>query len=223
VVTIDGPAGAGKSTVARRLARELSWRYLDTGALYRAVALVALERQMGTEDGAALGALAAGLVIQQDAAGRTVANGRDVTDDIRTEEVSAAASTVSAHPAVRAALVDVQRRVANDGPLVCEGRDMGTVIFPNATLKLFLDASQHTRAQRRADELRARGEDADVAVLERSIAERDHRDATRSAAPLRRDKEQVLVDTTELSIAQVLEQLRTLVAERCGGGAVPGT
>lgn len=216
VVTIDGPAGAGKSTVAKALARELGWRYLDTGALYRAVALIALERGLDTDDAEALGALTRSLSVTQDPEGRTFVDGRDVSTDIRTEAVSSAASKVSAHPPVRAALVDVQRGVADAGDLVCEGRDMGTVIFPNAELKVFLVASARTRAARRMKDLEAQGETVDLDELVAMIEERDARDSGRATAPLKKQEDMAEVDTSDLSIEQVLDRLQALVADRVG-------
>lgn len=216
VVTIDGPAGAGKSTVAKSLAKELGWRYLDTGALYRAVALVAREKGIPTDDAEALGALTASLDVSQDPHGQTFVGDRNVSSDIRTEAVSDAASKVSAHPPVRAALVEVQRRVAQAGDLVCEGRDMGTVIFPDAQLKVFLVANARTRAQRRQRDLEAQGETVELSELVRMIEERDARDATRSASPLEQHEDMVEVDTSDLSIEQVLERLQQLVAEQVG-------
>ena len=216
VVTIDGPAGAGKSTVAKALARALGWRYLDTGALYRAVALTAAERGIGTEDAQALGSLTQALSITQDTEGRTFVDGRDVSASIRTEEVSSGASKVSAHPPVRTALVDVQRGVARDGDLVCEGRDMGTVIFPEAALKVFLVARTRTRAERRQRDLEARGEHVSIDELVAMLEERDTRDSGREAAPLKKQPDMVEVDTSDLSIEQVMDRLQALVAERVG-------
>ena len=214
VVTIDGPAGAGKSTVAKSLANELGWRYLDTGALYRAVALIAGERGVTSDDALGLGALTAALQITQDPQGRTFVADRDVSADIRTEAVSDGASRISAHPPVRAALVEVQRSVAQAGHLVCEGRDMGTVIFPEAQLKVFLVADARTRAMRRAKDLDAQGESCDLEELVAKIEERDRRDTRRATSPLEKHNDMVEVDTSDLSIEQVLERLQQLVAEQ---------
>jgi len=216
VVTIDGPAGAGKSTIAKALAHGLGWRYLDTGALYRAVALMALERGIGTDDATALGALTTALSLTQDPEGRTWVDGRDVSRDIRTEQVSSAASKVSAHPPVRAALVDVQRGVADSGDLVCEGRDMGTVIFPDAEVKIFLSASSRTRAVRRQKDLQAQGETVDLDTLVSMIDERDARDSGRDTAPLKKQDDMVEVDTSDLSVEQVMNRLQALVADCVG-------
>jgi cytidylate kinase len=221
VVAIDGPAGAGKSTVAKLLAKELGWRYLDTGALYRAVALVALQQGVSLDDAAAIGSLADSLDLRQDASGRTWVGDRNVSSDIRTEAVSQAASRVSALPPVRQALVDAQRRVADDGDLICEGRDMGTVIFPDAILKVFLDADLPTRASRRLGDLADSVEAPALDSVRASLEERDRRDTTRAVAPLRRQADQVHLDTSDMTIPQVLEHLRSLVAARCGRGEMP--
>lgn len=214
VVTIDGPAGAGKSTIAKSLAKELGWRYLDTGALYRAVALIAEERGIESDDAAGLGVLAAALQITQDPQGRTFVADRDVSADIRTEAVSDIASRVSAHSPVRRALVAVQRRVAEAGDLVCEGRDMGTVIFPEAQLKVFLVANARTRAMRRRKDLEAQGEPLELEELVRKIEERDRRDTSRATSPLEKQDDMVEIDTSDLSTEQVLERLQQLVAEQ---------
>lgn len=214
VVTIDGPAGAGKSTVAKALAKQLGWRYLDTGALYRAAALIAEERGIPTDDAEALGALTVSLQITQDPQGRTFVGDRDVSTDVRTEAVSDNASRVSAHPPVRSALVEVQRRIALAGDLVCEGRDMGTVIFPDAQLKVFLVANARTRAMRRGRDLEAQGEPLELEELVLKIEDRDRRDTSRATSPLEKQNDMIEIDTTDLSIEQVLERLQQLVSEQ---------
>jgi len=214
IVTIDGPVAAGKSSVARCVAERVGFRYLDTGALYRAVALAAMESGTDLEDGAALGALAAGLDLAFDREGRTLLGGRDVSREIRGREVTRHASPVSAHAEVRAAMLSLQRQMAGDDGLVCEGRDMGTVVFPDAAVKIYLDADVATRAARRASQLRASGAPVDIEELEREIRERDHRDSNRATAPLVRDETQVYVDSSNLELEEVVSRLETLVRER---------
>jgi cytidylate kinase len=199
--------------MAKRLAKALGWRYLDTGALYRALALMAFEAGISAEDGDALGRLAQSVAIRQDQAGRTWVGDRDVSDAIRTSHIGAMASPVSAHPPVRVALVDLQRRVAADGDLVCEGRDMGSVIFPNADLKVYLDALGAVRADRRYQELVARGEVVPLDTVRLQLDERDARDQGRAYAPLKRLPDQVYLDTSDLSQNQVLDALLGLVED----------
>lgn len=213
VVTIDGPAGAGKSTVARRVAAELELGYLDTGALYRTVALAASERGLSLEDGPALGLLASGLDVEMPAGGaKVLLEGRDISSEIRTPAISQAASRVSALPEVRSALVTLQRAAARPPGTVAEGRDMGTVIFPEADLKVFLDADAEERARRRTVELQARaGESAELEregvnqeQVKREILERDQRDRSREVAPLAAADDAMVVDSTGLSVDAVV-------------------
>jgi len=228
VVTIDGPAGAGKSTVSRRLAEGLGFTYLDTGALYRTVALcVAGDPELShclsetgprAGDEERLGALTRALDIRFGEAGTRVWVGdREVTDEIRTPEISQAASRVSAVLAVRAGLLELQRRLASDGGVVVEGRDVGTVVFPDAEVKFYLTADVDCRARRRADELRARGVAVDLAATRREIEERDARDAGREVAPLRRPEGAVEIDSGPLTVHQVLERMIEVV--RCREGS----
>ena len=199
VIAIDGPAGAGKSSVARAVAEELSFGYLDSGAMYRAVALAALERSVEP------GAVASTLRIEP-AGGKVLVDGRDVTDAIRTPAVSEAASRAAAEPAVRRAMVALQRRLLSRGDWVAEGRDIGTVVVPNADLKVFLDASPEERARRRAAEL---GVDPETVLAEQAI--RDERDRTREHSPLQPAPGATILDTTGLSLAEVVERVASLV------------
>jgi cytidylate kinase len=208
VIAIDGPAGAGKSTVARAVAAELGFTYLDTGAMYRCVALAAHEAGVDADDAAALGPLAAGLEIGFDGR-RVLLGGRDVSDEIRTPAVSADASRVSVHPAVRAAMVERQRQLSAAGRYVTEGRDIGTVVSPDAPLKVFLTASDEERARRRAAET---GEDVEsVLAAQRS---RDARDTAREHGALRAAADAVELDTTGLSLEEVVGRVVALARDR---------
>ena len=208
VIAIDGPAGAGKSTVARALARRLGLTYLDSGAMYRAVALAALERGMDLDDGDRLGELAARLEIALDG-GAVSLNGDDVSERIREPEVSAAASRVSVHPHVRTAVVERQRALLAAGGYVAEGRDIGTVVAPAATLKVFLTAAPDERARRRAAET---GEPA--ATVLAALRDRDRRDEGREHAPLRPAADAVEIDTTGLDVDAVVDRIVRLGSDR---------
>ncbi|MDI6773319.1 MAG: (d)CMP kinase [bacterium] len=217
VVAIDGPTASGKSTVARAVADRLGLKHIDTGAMYRSVALASMRRSVDLRDDAALTALAASLAIEfRPAPGgdRIVVDGEDVTEAIRAPEVSTAASIVSAVPGVRVALVARQQALGAAGGIVMEGRDIGTVVFPNAEVKVFLGASLEARTRRRHDELRARGVDADLDEVRRQEAERDARDETRSHSPLRPADDAVILDTTLLTLEQVVAAIVQLVRER---------
>ncbi len=210
VIAIDGPAGAGKSTVARELARRLGFRFLDTGAFYRAATLKALRAGLDLADENAVGALTEKSAIELrvvDGASRVFLDGEDVSAAVRGTDVSKAVPIVAAHARVRKAMVPRQRDFAALGPIVAEGRDMATVVFPDAGWKFYLDAAPGVRAARRAAE---RG-DADVAKIEAEITTRDHSDSTRAAAPLRRADEATLVDTSTLSIDEVVAVLERQV------------
>lgn len=208
VIAIDGPAGAGKSTVARGVAEALDFTYLDSGAMYRCVALAALDRGLGLEDGTALGKLALGLEIELDGNGVRL-DGRDVSGEIRTPEIAAAASRVSVHPQVREAMVERQRRLIDAGRYVAEGRDIGTVVSPEAPLKVFLTASEQERARRRAEESGESFED----VL-KAIRARDERDSEREHGALRAAEDSVELDTTGFSVAEVVDRVVALAHER---------
>jgi CMP/dCMP kinase len=207
LITIDGPAGAGKTTVSRTLAERLEYRYVDTGALYRGVAYTARARGVATEDDEALARMLAGmrLVLERGRCGPSIlVDGEDITDRIRTPEVSMLASTVSARPVVRAFLLKVQQALGREKAVVFEGRDMGTVVFPEADLKFFLSASEATRAKRRFAELRSGGA-ADLEAVARDLRRRDEQDRTRALAPLKPAADAVRIDSSELTAAQVVE------------------
>ncbi len=217
VVTIDGPAGAGKSTVAKRLARALGYRLLDTGAIYRAVALTSRRASVPWTDGPALATIAAGLPIEFAFAGevnQVHLAGEDVTTAIRTAEISSGASQVSAHPEVRAALLELQRRLGAGGGVVVEGRDTGTVVFPAAGAKFYLTASAPERARRRTAELAAVGAPADEVAVLAEIEERDQRDAGRAVAPMKAADDAVHVDSTGKSLDQVVAEIEAEVRAR---------
>jgi len=216
VIAIDGPAGAGKSTAARALARRLGFFLLDTGAIYRTVALSASRQGIAFSDGAALGPVAESLAIRFDEEGRVFLGDEDVSKLIRTPEMSQGASTVSAHPPVRAALLGLQRKLAARGRCVVEGRDIGTVVLPLAPLRIFLTASPEVRARRRYDELLAKGQTVDLAATLQEILIRDERDSSRATAPLKQADDAVLLDTSELDEASVVGKMEALARARFG-------
>jgi len=213
VIAIDGPAASGKGTIAWQVAQALGFGYLDSGSLYRVVALRAIERDISSDDGDALAALTSDLEVTfRD--GRAMLDGKDVSETLRAEEVSSAASRIAVHAALRRALLDRQRAFRTPPGLVAEGRDMGTVVFPDATLKVFLTASAEQRAERRYKQLIAKGIPVNIDGLLRDIRERDVRDSTRAAAPLAPAPDAVLLDTTDLSIAEVTAAVLALYRER---------
>jgi cytidylate kinase len=219
VVAIDGPAGSGKSTIARRLAAKLGFLYIDSGAMYRAVGLWAVRANIDPADAHRLGQLAREARIElEPGSARVLLNGEDVSEAIRTPEVSQAASKVSAVPGVRRAMVEEQRRMAAQNSVVMEGRDIGTVVFPHAEIKIFLDADPTVRARRRFEEAAERGETIDPQEMARQIGERDQRDRTRSEAPLVQAPDATYVDSTGLSIDQVEEAVLKLIRERTSNG-----
>jgi len=217
VVTIDGPAGAGKSSVAKLLARRLGYRLLDTGAIYRAVALRAKQQGTPWTDAGACAAIARELDIRFDFVGdknHVFLGGDDVSAAIRTPDISQGSSQVSAHPEVRAALLELQRRLGAGGGVVVEGRDTGTVVFPHAQAKFFLTASEEERARRRVAELAEKGTTVDYAETLREIQERDRRDAGRDVAPMVPAEDAVLVDSSTQTLEQVVISLATIVEAR---------
>jgi len=222
VVTIDGPSGSGKGTVSRAAAKNLGWALLDSGALYRLVALGARRTGIDLNDALGLARLAQQLDIRFDSTpgGEEIVwlAGQDVTHDIRTESAGSDASRVAALPAVRSALLERQRRFAVAPGLVADGRDMGTVVFPDAAVKFFLTASADERAARRYKQLKEKGVAATLAALSKEIAERDRRDITRSASPLVASEGAVLLDTTGMSVDAVVERVLGVVRERLSPG-----
>jgi cytidylate kinase len=217
VVTIDGPAGAGKSTVAKQLARRLGYRLLDTGAIYRTVALAAQRADIAWTNADACARIARDLDIRfewRDEVNHVFLADEDVSSAIRTPEVSQGASQVSAHPPVRAALLDLQRRLGGQGGVVVEGRDTGTVVFPAAEAKFFLTATEEERARRRVAELEAKGTQVDYEKTLSEIRERDTRDASRDVAPMKPADDAVLVDSSTQTIEQVVENLARVVEVR---------
>lgn len=214
VIAIDGPAGAGKSTIAKLVAKELNAIYIDTGAMYRAMALYLLRNHIDIEDEKALAECVASADISirfVDGEQQVWLNGENVNGLIRTEEVSAMASVSSAKGVVRVKLVDLQRKLAEDHDVVMDGRDIGTHVLPNAKPKIFLTASSKVRAKRRYDELTARGESCDLDTIEKDIIERDERDKNREISPLRQAEDAILVDTSEMTIEQVKEKIISLI------------
>ncbi len=217
-IAIDGPAGAGKSTLARALARELGYLYVDTGAIYRTVALRAREAGADPSDPEQVAPLLEDLDLRMDYGGdgvqRMYLSGRDVTEAIRENEVSALASQVAALPAVREFLLEFQRKQAREHNVVMDGRDIGTVVLPQAGVKIFLTAAPEARARRRTAELLQRGQDANFDEILREIRQRDEQDENRPVAPLRQAEDAALLDTTNLDLKGSLEALLTLVRER---------
>jgi len=219
-VAIDGPAGAGKSTIARRIAARLGFLYIDTGAMYRAVALWARRLDVSLDDHLKLEQLARAAVIElrSNPLG-VVLNGEEITELIRNPEISQEASKVSAIPGVRRALVDKQRAMGEVNSIVMEGRDIGTVVFPEAAIKIFLDAAASVRAQRRLDELRAKGQTGlTLEEVLKDINERDTRDRTRAEAPLMQAPDAEYVDSTHEPVEEVEERILMLVRARTSNG-----
>ena len=226
VITVDGPSGSGKGTVCRLLAEKLGWDVLDSGAIYRVLSLAALHHQIALDNEEALVPLAANLDVQflidsDTNAGKIILEGEDVTTTIRNEEVGAAASKVAALPRVREALLRRQRAFRTENGLIADGRDMGTVVFPDAPLKIFLTASAEERARRRFVELNERGLDVTLSGLLQDIRARDDRDMNRAVAPLVPAEDAIELDTSELNAQQVFDKVITLLDASISEGKLP--
>ena len=216
-IAVDGPASAGKGTLARAVARALGYQYVDTGAMYRAVALVAERRGVEWENGPAVAAVARDIQLRFVWDGdvlRVLVDEEDLTRAIRDDDIGTGASLVSTHPSVRAALLDMQRALGAEGGVVMDGRDIGTVVLPRADVKIFLDAGVDERARRRHEELLRRGETSSFDAVRQRIIDRDRQDRERNTAPLVQAEDAVYLDTTELSPRQAAERVLSLVAQK---------
>jgi cytidylate kinase len=222
IVTIDGPAGAGKSTAARALARRLGFDYLDTGAMFRAVSLAGMRGGCDFSDEEEVGRLLAGITIDLPP-GRVLLNGRDVTQEIRKEEVTRASAAAASSPAVRRFLAELQRTIAAGRDIVCEGRDQGTLVFPDAACKFFLIADSPERARRRYEELAARGEAVTFEQVLEAVNARDERDARRDIAPMKPAEDALQIDSTRLDLAGVVDVLEREVRRCMTGSSSRGT
>ncbi len=217
-IAIDGPAGAGKSTIAKRLAKELGYQYVDTGAIYRTVAYFLDLWGVSPKDidGVTryIDELTIGIEYDEDGVQHMIMNGMDVTDDIRTQDISQKASLVSAYAIVRDMLLDMQRDVAKQYNVIMDGRDIGTVVLPKANVKIFLTASAEVRAKRRTEELTAKGQKANYNQILKEIQQRDYQDTHREVAPLKLARDSIKVDTSEMDIEQVIAEIKTIVGKK---------
>ena len=217
-IAIDGPAGAGKSTIARRLARQLGYQYVDTGAIYRTVAYFMDLWGVSPKDvdGVTryIDELTVGIEYDEDGVQHMIMNGMDVTEDIRSQDISQKASLISAHAVVREMLLDMQREMARRYNVIMDGRDIGTVVLPKATVKIFLTASAEVRARRRTDELLAKGQKADYETILKEIRQRDYQDTHREIAPLKMARDSIKVDTSELNLDQSVETIREIISKK---------
>ena len=217
-IAIDGPAGAGKSTIAKRLAKELGYQYVDTGAIYRTVAYFLDLWGVSPKDidGVTryIDELTIGVTYDEDGVQHMIMNGMDVTDDIRTQDISQKASLVSAHAIVRDMLLDMQRDVAKQYNVIMDGRDIGTVVLPKANVKIFLTASAEVRAKRRTEELTAKGQKANYNQILKEIQQRDYQDTHREVAPLKLARDSIKVDTSEMDLDQVIAEIKAIVGKK---------
>ena len=219
-IAIDGPAGAGKSTIAKKLAAELGYHYVDTGAIYRTVAYFMDLLGVSPKDVDGVERYIDELTIEieydEDGKQHMIMNGMDVTDEIRTQDISQKASLISAHAVVREVLLDMQRDMAKNYDVIMDGRDIGTVVLPKASVKIFLTAAPEVRAKRRCDELIAKGQKAKYDTILKEIKQRDYQDTHREIAPLKLARDSIKVDTSEMDIDQVVEHIRNIVREKTG-------
>ena len=222
VITIDGPAGAGKTTVSKALAERLEYKYVDTGALYRALAWTAEQQGIAADDDQSLEHMCVGLdlqIEQSDHGLRILANGKDITDLIRTPTITMLASAISARPVIRRFLLDIQRKLGRQGKAVFEGRDMGTVVFPDAEVKFYLDAALKQRAFRRYLETKSNSNQS-IESVEADMRQRDENDTNRSLAPLKAAQDAILIDTSDMSIDQVVEHMLNQIKKRFAAKSV---
>ena len=217
-IAIDGPAGAGKSTIARRLAKELGYRYVDTGAIYRTVAYFMDLWGVSPKDvdgvNRYIDELTIGIEYDEDGLQHMIMNGMEVTEDIRTQEISQKASLISAHAVVREVLLDMQQDVAKTNNVIMDGRDIGTVVLPKANVKIFLTASAEVRAKRRCDELNAKGQKANYEKVLKEIQQRDYQDTHREIAPLKMARDSIKVDTSDMDIDQVVAHIKAVAGKK---------
>ncbi len=216
-VAIDGPAGAGKSTIARQLAKKFGYVYVDTGAMYRAMAYYFLNHGIKAEDENKIAEACQNVdvtIAYEGGEQQVILNGENITGSIRTEEVGNMASATSVYPVVRTKLVELQRKLAESTNVIMDGRDIGTCVLPNAQVKIYLTASSGTRAKRRYDELTAKGVSCNLAEIEKDIIDRDYRDMHRETSPLKQAENAVLVDSSEMNIEEVVEAIAAIVTEK---------
>lgn len=218
-IAIDGPAGAGKSTIAKKLAKELGFIYVDTGAMYRAMAYYFLQNGIASDDEAAIAKACPAVdvtIAYENGEQQVLLNGENVNGVIRTEQVGNMASATSVYPVVRKKLVELQQKLAAKADVIMDGRDIGTCVLPNAQVKIYLTASSKTRATRRYEELTAKGESCDLEEIEKDIIERDYRDMHRETSPLKQAEDAVLVDSSDLTINEVVAAIREIYQKKKG-------
>ena len=217
-IAIDGPAGAGKSTIAKQLAKELSFIYVDTGAMYRSMALYFMRNSIAKEDEAAISDACKTVEVSisyENGEQQVLLNGENVSKEIRKEEVGKMASATSVYKEVRKKLVELQQKLAADKDVIMDGRDIGTCVLPNAQVKIYLTASVETRAERRYQELQEKGAACDLDVIKKDIADRDYQDMHREISPLKQAEDAILVDSSDMGIEEVVETIKNIYREKC--------